>query len=308
MAATDPTGSLEERVAARRGSLSAAERKVARYLASHPDKAAFGSAAELGRLSGTSDATVIRAVKALGYDGLPGLKDTLQENVRVRLTPAGRMSQSLEAVSGEPGAMLSQVLSSSVRLLEEAQRTIRPERFAEAVKLIHGARETLILGFGGLGVLGEYLALRLTRLQRRARSSVASGPQLADDLFRLTDQDVLVIVIYQQVSRDVDVALDHAARVGAKIVLITDVLSEALAERVNVSVCAPAGDTSTFRIQSNTLAVLEALALAIAAQDRESALMGMTELSRLRSRLRGENDPAAPAPAGRRRRAPADGS
>src|SRR5437588_1104752 len=136
MSATDASssGTLEERVAARRDALSAAERKVARYLADHPDKVAFASAAELGQLTGTSDATVIRTIKSLGYDGLPGLKDSLRDNIRERLTPAGRMSHSLDAMGSEPDSLLNQVLTASAELLDEAKRTIRPESFADAVK------------------------------------------------------------------------------------------------------------------------------------------------------------------------------
>ncbi|MGH3381541.1 MAG: MurR/RpiR family transcriptional regulator [Actinoallomurus sp.] len=310
MSATDasPPGTLEERVAARRDSLSAAERKVARYLADHPDKVAFASAAELGQLTGTSDATVIRTIKSLGYDGLPGLKDSLRENIRERLTPAGRMSHSLDAMGSEPDSLLNQVLTASAQLLDEAKRTIRPESFADAVKLIGTARETLVLGPGALGTFCDYLALRLNRLRHRARSTAESGAQLADDLFPLTSEDVLVIVVYKWFSHDIEVALDYAAKVGAKVVLVTDTLGEALADRVTVSISAPAGDTSAFRIQANTLAILEALALAIAAQDREAALASMTELDQLRTSLRGETPPASGRSTGtRRRRPPADG-
>jgi len=310
MSATDasPPGTLEERVAARRDSLSAAERKVARYLADHPDKVAFASAAELGQLTGTSDATVIRTIKSLGYDGLPGLKDSLRDNIRERLTPAGRMSHSLDAMGSEPDSLLNQVLTASAQLLDEAKRTIRPESFADAVKLIGTARETLVLGPGALGTFCDYLALRLNRLRHRARSTAESGAQLADDLFPLTSEDVLVIVVYKWFSHDIEVALDYAAQVGAKVVLVTDTLGEALADRVTVSISAPAGDTSAFRIQANTLAILEALALAIAAQDREAALASMTELDQLRTSLRGEAPSASGRSTGtRRRRPPADG-
>ena len=310
MSATDasPPGTLEERVAARRDFLSAAERKVARYLADHPDKVAFASAAELGQLTGTSDATVIRTIKSLGYDGLPGLKDSLRDNIRERLTPAGRMSHSLDAMGSEPDSLLNQVLTASAQLLDEAKRTIRPESFADAVKLIGTARETLVLGPGALGTFCDYLALRLNRLRHRARSTAESGAQLADDLFPLTSEDVLVIVVYKWFSHDIEVALDYAAQVGAKVVLVTDTLGEALADRVTVSISAPAGDTSAFRIQANTLAILEALALAIAAQDREAALASMTELDQLRTSLRGEAPSASGRSTGtRRRRPPADG-
>lgn len=306
MPATDGSvrGTLEERVAARRDSLSAAERKVARYLAAHPDKVAFASAAELGQLTETSDATVIRTIKSLGYEGLPGLKDSLRDNLRERLTPAGRMSHPLDTLGSEPDSMLAQVLSASAQLLEEAKRTIRPESFAEAVKLIAGARETLVLGPGATGAFAEYLALRLACVRHRARGTAQSGARLADDLFSLTSDDVLVVIVFRWYPHDVEIAVDYAAKVGAKVILITDTLGEALADRVTVSISAPAGDTSAFRIQANTLAIVEALALAIAAQDREAALASMTELDQLRTSLRGEY-PSEVRPARTRRRRPA---
>jgi DNA-binding MurR/RpiR family transcriptional regulator len=199
MSATDGSvqGSLDERVAARRDALSAAERRVAHYLAAHPERVAFASAAELGRLTETSDATVIRTIKSLGYDGLPGLKNSLRENIRERLTPAGRMSHSLDALGSEPETLLAQVLTASMEVLDEARRTIRPESFADAVKLVTAARETLVMGFGAVGVLGEYLALRLTRLRHRARSTSATGARLADALFPLTSEDVLVVIAFK---------------------------------------------------------------------------------------------------------------
>ena len=307
MTATDasPPGNLEERVAARRDSLSAAERKVARYLADHPEKVAFASAAELGQLTETSDATVIRTIKSLGYNGLPGLKSDLRENIRERLTPAGRMSHRLDTMGSEPGPMLTEVLSASAQLLDEAKRTIRLDNFTEAVKLIVAARETVMVGMGALGVFGDYLAIRLNRTRHRARSTAASGAELADQIFGLTSEDVLVVIAFKWFSHDIAVTLDYAARVGAKVILITDTLAEALAERVTVSISAPAGDTNAFRIQANTLAIAEALALAVAAQDRESALASMSELDELRIALRGDYPPASVRSAGARRRRPA---
>lgn len=289
---------LEERVAARRDALSASERKVAAYLADHPGEVAFASAAELGQLTGTSDATVIRTVKALGYDGLPGLKRTLHENIRERIGPAGRLSRSLDVMGHEPETVLAQALSTSIRLLEDVQRTIRPESFADAVQLIGSARETLVVGAGPLGVLGEYFTLRMVRHRRRVRSARASGYQLADDLLLLGPDDVLLLIVHGNVSTEADVALDQAAKVGAKVVLITDKLSEALADRVTVTVTEPVDDTETFTLHAPTLTVLDALALAIAAQDREPALDAMSELNRIRDRLRRDPEPSQ----GRRRR------
>lgn len=293
------TGSLDERVAARQDSLSAAERRVARYLADHPDEVAFSSAGTLGQLTETSDATVIRTVKSLGYAGLPSLKRVLQEGLRERLTPAGRLEHSLDAAGSDPEALLRMVLTESIQLLEDATRTIRADNFAEAVKLIGGARETLVLSVGWLGTLGSYFALRLNRMRHPARNSMASGFMLADDLLRLRRGDVLVLLAHQMVVTEINVALDHANRVGAKVVLLTDTLGEALADRVATTISAPIGGHTSYSVQATTIAVLDALILAVAAQDRESAVDAMTEMNELRNQLRNPRDVR---PTGRRSR------
>lgn len=283
--------SLEERVVARQDSLSAAERRVARYLADHPDEVAFSSAETLGRATETSDATVIRTVKALGYPGLPALKRILQEKVRERLTPAGRFGKDLDNLGDDPDMVLSRVLTESIELLEQARHTIRADSFATAVGMLLGAREIVVLGYGGLGVLGNYLALRLARLRLRARSAMTSGFLLADELLPLGEDDVLVVLAHQVVPTEIDVALDHAADVRAKVILVTDLLAEALGDRVSVTLTAPVGNSKLFSLQAATLALFDALILAIAAQDREPALLAMTLMNRLRGELSGDTKP-----------------
>ncbi|HEY7048829.1 MAG TPA: MurR/RpiR family transcriptional regulator [Jatrophihabitantaceae bacterium] len=291
---------LDERVAARLEDLSAAERRVARYLADSKAEVAFASAETLGRLTETSDATVIRTVKALGYSGLPALKRTLQEGIRERLRPAGRLGRSLDKVGSDPQTVLARVLAESVELLEEAQRTIDPDAFAKTVELISGARETVVVAAGGLGVLGDYLRLRLVRTGRSARTAFASGYLLADDLLRLNDRDVMVMIAHQFLVRELDVALDRANEVGAKVVLVTDALGDALADRVTVSVSGPIGDTDMFSVQATTLAILDSIALAVSAHDRQDALDALEEMNRMRKELRGED--ASGASSRRRRR------
>ena len=305
MSGNEPAGdagrSLRERVAAREGSLSASERRVAHYLSDFPDEVAFASAEALGVATGTSDATVIRTVKALGYPGLLALKRVLQESVKERLTPADRLSHSLDVLGTEPGQVLARVLDDSSRLLEQARRTISERDFAEAVTLLGGARESVIVAAGGLGVLGQYLALRLTRLGHRARAAVASGFMLADDLLPLGPEDVLVVISHQTTHGEIDVALAQAAMTGAKVLLLTDTLGEALADRVTVSLSAPVGNTEMFSVQATTLTIIEALALAVAARDSAGALRSMSEMNRIRAELRRHAAADSPGPGSARR-------
>jgi DNA-binding MurR/RpiR family transcriptional regulator len=57
--------------------LSRAEQRVARCLVEQKDAALLDSAATIAALAATSDATVVRAVRFLGFDGLSDLRQTL---------------------------------------------------------------------------------------------------------------------------------------------------------------------------------------------------------------------------------------
>jgi DNA-binding MurR/RpiR family transcriptional regulator len=259
--------------------------RVAAYLAEHPDDVAFSSAGELGVLTATSDATVVRTVKALGFPGLPALKQLLRESVRRNLTPAARLNRSLDEAGDDPRSVLAHVLEDHIRLLEEARTTIVPEDFATATQIIAEARQTVVFGLGSLGFMAEYFALRLARLQHPAKAATATGFRAADALLDLGDHDALVVIAHTSLAPEARTAIEHARTVNARTVLITDSLAEALAGKVAVSLSAPVGASGTFSTQACTLAILESLVLAVAAASRESATNAMSLLNQLRSQL-----------------------
>ena len=287
---TSQHGFLAQRVAAQSADLSTAEARVAKYLAEHPDDVAFASASELGVLTSTSDATVIRTVKALGYPGLPALKRMLQETVRGRLTPAGRLNRSLDEAGNDPAAVLSHVLDDHIGLLEEARRTLAPGDFSQATRIIAEARQTVVFGY-----MAGYFALRLSRLRHPARAATASGFLAADALLDLGPSDALVVIAHTSLAPETETAINHAQRVGAKTILLTDDLAEALHDRVAATLTAPIGATGSFSTQASTLAILEALVLAAAAADRDQATQAMTLLNQLRGELGSIGSTAASA-------------
>src|SRR3954464_13905462 len=82
--------------------LSPKERGVADFYAGHPEEAAFLSAAEIAERLGTSDATVVRAVKARGSAGIPELRRELIDALRARATPAVRLGRTREDAGADP--------------------------------------------------------------------------------------------------------------------------------------------------------------------------------------------------------------
>jgi DNA-binding MurR/RpiR family transcriptional regulator len=278
---------LQERVAARLGTLTATERRVAEYLAAHPQEAAFSSAEELGRATGTSDASVVRTAKALGFDGLPGLKRSLQGHLQSLLTPANRLSNSIASAGDGPEALLAATLRDHIERLTQAEQTLDTDEFRRGVELIGAARETIICGFAGLEGVSEYIATHLVRIGHRARSASDTGYRLADRLLLLGPEDVVVLLSHNRLVRESRVILDHCTEVGVPVILLTDTLGEALRDEVDVVLSAPMSRPGTFTSQATVLILLEALTIAVAAQERDRSLGTTVRMNQLREELNG---------------------
>lgn len=294
------SATLQERVAARIDSLTATEQRVARYLANHPQEAAFASAEELGRVTGTSDASVVRTAKALGFDGLPELKRSLRDRLEKLLTPASRLSNTLSALGSGPEHALTATLADRVQLIDDIGRIIDPAAFREAVLLVAGAHETVFCGVAGL-VMADYAAFRLNRLGRRARSITDSNAVLVDKLLPLGGDDVVVALAPHRMARETRVVLEHTRRVGAKSILVTETLGEALRGQADITLSVPFGIGDQYGGQVATLVVLESLTVAVAAEDEERSLKAFTLMNELRGQLAGEPGPGPENPTRRRR-------
>jgi DNA-binding MurR/RpiR family transcriptional regulator len=263
--------------------LSPKERAVADFYAEHREEAAFLSAAEIAERLGTSDATVVRAVKALGYSGIPELKRELIAALRARATPAARLGRSLEDVGEDP---LGHVLGVEIELLERA-RSIDRADFARAVDVLAAADRVLAYGLGPNGPLVDYLTLRLRRFGRLAQAITASGLRLADALLVARPGDALVLTAYERLDRDAEAVLARANDLALPVVLVTDSLGAKLADRIAVALPALRGRGGSLSGAATTMAILDALLLAVAARDRARSLAALAELNDLRRRLRG---------------------
>ncbi len=286
--ATVAPATLDERVAARARDLSPAEERVARFFAEHREEVAFISAAEIaGRLE-TSDATVVRAAQALGYDGLPQLKQELRDALRTRATPALRLGRSLEELGDDAVAILEHSLAAHTQLVEEARRTIRPDDFRRAIDLLADAERIVVFGLGPNGKLAEYLALRLRRIGRDAAAFSARGAGLADDLLGLRKGDAMVALVFDRANAEARSTLAQARKRRVPVVLLTDTLGLALQGQYKVALTARHGGSGSMQTAAIWMVVLETILFALAARDRPRALETLEEMNELRSQMTSE--------------------
>lgn len=298
MNATTPSAlnaPLHERVAALADQMSASARPVAEFMANRPEVVASCSASELGARTGTSDATVVRAAKALGYRGFRELKQEILGTLTRQRDLAATMDDRLERVSTEDSQVV-RVLDDSIALLSQLRRGLDTEAWQRAVEALLAAPAVLTYGIGPANTLADYLCLSLKRIGVHARSSGLTGFRLADELLPLGDGEVVVVFAPVRQFREISLIVDHAREVGAKVVLITESLGMALADKVHAVLATPQSTTTAASEVTAGLVLAHALTLNVAAASREEAVDALRLVNHLRASVVSAELDVAPLP------------
>ncbi|MCF7550029.1 MurR/RpiR family transcriptional regulator [Pseudonocardia sp. WMMC193] len=270
------TTTLLERIRAVR--LTAAEQRVVDHLLGAPRQAIFSTAGQIAEAAGTSDATVVRTARKLGYDGLPGLRESLTDHV-VGVTGPAVLARA--AATATPEGVLAQVFADAADRLARTAAAVDARAFEAAVELLVAAEEVVAYGIGPSELLARSLALRLTRAGRRARATGASGFRLADDLMGLRPGTAVVLFLPGRRTVDAEVVLQHARATGASSLLVTDSLQ--LPADVTLPAAHGTGDLTGETLTAGVLT--DALLLAVSARDEQRVVAADQTLTRLRESL-----------------------
>ena len=265
---------------------SPAERRVAEFLVQAGPRAAPMSAQEIAEAVGTSDATVVRTAKSLGYPNLRALRRVLAAE-----TEDSDIATRLRATIGDtPSAydMLTSAVDRHLQALNTLLRRVPPADFDTAVSVLASADHIWWCGTGPSAHLSEYAAFLCRRLGHPSGALTHAGTDHADELLGVRAEHAIVVLAYGRVHPYVRVLLERAAAVGARVVLVTDSLGQRLAAPVAVRLDAGRGAPTLFATHGPTIVLIEALVLAVAAADPDVADEALATLNQLRRSLAGK--------------------
>lgn len=277
---------LRKRVREHWDAFSPAARSVCRLLTEiSPERLLYLSASELGEETQTSNATVVRTLQALGYEGLADLKRQVARPFSTDIAPEVRARRRIESVGGDLGKVWQSVLAEAGDRLQLLGRLFAAEQYARAVALLLEARQIITYGHGASFVVAEHLAMKLRRMGRRSHAIVSSGFRLADDLLAVENGDVVVVFVPGRMPVDVQALLDRIRAVGASGILITDELVGELDDQVTVTLQAPNTPTGLTAEPFTSLVLADGLAQGVAAADVELTVEASHTLTTIRQQL-----------------------
>jgi DNA-binding MurR/RpiR family transcriptional regulator len=275
---------VSERLAARFDVLAPAEQRVARQLLEAAPEASLLSAAALAKQLGTSDATIVRTAKALGYAGLADLRRALVAENR-NPPPSERLDRTLRSVSEHE--ILASALAGQHAALDAMARDVPSEDFERAVAVLAESERVVWRGVGPSAHLAAYAQVLTERIGKESRALTQAGTSFADELLTIRSTDAVVVLAYGRLQPQVRVLLERADSVGARVVVVTDNLKSAIRGAAVATLQSGRGVPGLVASHGTTTVLIEALVLGMAAANRAAADAALTSLNELRAGIAG---------------------
>jgi DNA-binding MurR/RpiR family transcriptional regulator len=263
--------------------MSGSLRKVGELVLSDPAAATHGSAAELGRRTGTSQATVTRFCRALGLESYQQLLIELaQEQGRAEaaeppsaaLGPRIGPEDDLEHVIGV-------VAEADLRALRHTAELLDREALERAAQALARARRIDVYGVGGSGIVAHETQARLFGIGCAAHAwTEVHAAETSAAL--LTPSDAVVAVSHSGGTREVLEPLRLAAERGATTVAVTGDPRSPIAQAAGITLTSFSGETSfrrgNFGTRHSVLLIVDCLYARVAqlTYERATASIALT--------------------------------
>ena len=226
-------------------SLAPAERRVAERVLAEPAAVAASTISALAQDCATSETTVIRFCRAVGFSGYPALRLALAaEGGRSAVGQAHDLTGDIVA-DDELDAVVGKIAFADARAVEETARQLDLDELHAVIEAFAGARRVDVYGAGASGMVAQDLQQKLHRIGRVAFAW--PDPHMAlTSAALLTPGDVAVAISHSGATQDTLDALEVARRTGATTVAVTNFPRSPLATRADHVLTTAARET-TFR-------------------------------------------------------------
>ncbi|KMS68234.1 MULTISPECIES: MurR/RpiR family transcriptional regulator [Streptomyces] len=280
MPPTDVTTLIRTELPRLAGSL----RKVGELILEDPAAVTHCSAAELGRRTGTSQATVTRFCRAIGLDSYQHLLIELaQERGRGEVSDWGSAEIGPDISPDDSLERVVQVVGSAdLRAIQQTIERIDLDALERAAQALARARRIDVYGVGGSGAVAQETETRLFRIGCQVRGwTEVHGAATSAAL--LTPADVAIGISHSGATRETLEPFEMAKERGATTVAITTDPRSPLAKAADIRLISATSETS-FRTGSiggrhSVLMIVDCLYVRVGqvSYQRASASLALTD-------------------------------
>ncbi|MFD3326690.1 MurR/RpiR family transcriptional regulator [Streptomyces sp. NPDC058701] len=248
------------------GTLSPAERKVARVLLAGYPASVFETVAIIAERAAVSAPTVLRFAARLGYRGFPELQAALRSELDARNASPLTLYETNEFARDDdsPNAAQPSALARARTVLPAALvqtcAEIPPHDFERAVTLLSDRKCHITVAGGRFThLLAQYLGLHLMQLRQDVRLLPDRPVERTAALAQLGKRDVVVLFDYRRYEDDKTAIAQLVREAAGKVIVFTDPWLSPAATHADVVLPSQVSTLSPYDSLVPTLAVVEAL-------------------------------------------------
>ena len=196
--------------------LTKSEKQIADYISENIDTLMKQTISDIAHATNSSDITVSRFCKKLGFSGLQSLKVSLAADVYyIGNTTCQNISKddSYKDITSKIFQSITDGLNDTIRILDF-------QAVERAVDTLLNARQILVCGFGNSATICQDFETRFLRFGMRVHSYADSHQQVTAAAF-LNSEDVVLAISHTGATIELLETLKLAKENGAKIITIT---------------------------------------------------------------------------------------
>jgi len=259
------------------------ERLVALALINDFPLAGLGSLAELAKRGGVSEATVLRLLARMGFEGFSAFKRELHLELSER-TKGASLKDSVEADQDleSPEATISRVAAT----VAETARSFQSAEFERAVRLLGDPRVRVhaVGGFYSQSV-AWYLRLHLGAVRAQVDFLPYASAELAECLSSAGRRDVVAAFDFRRYSASILAACRHVKGRGGKVVLFTDEWLSPAVQTAEAVLVARTESVKGFDSLAGVVALVDALRASVSKMNDSVAAERVEALESLRETI-----------------------
>jgi RpiR family transcriptional regulator, carbohydrate utilization regulator len=254
--------------------LRQAEARLAQYIQDHPHDVIQLSITDLAEHSGTSEATVVRLCRRVGFRGFQDFKIGLAQTL---VGPLQTIQEEIEA-GDTIDTVRAKVFSAAVQALQDTQSVIDSREVARAVELLHTADRVVFAGAGASGWVCMDGAMKFLKIGINTAAFVDQHSQLVAASL-LGPGTVAIGISHSGATRDTVEVLSLARKAGAATVCITGAPKSPLTRVSGIRLFTSAKETG-FKTEAMSsriaqLAIIDTLFVNIALRRGQAAVAGI---------------------------------
>jgi DNA-binding MurR/RpiR family transcriptional regulator len=186
----------------------------------------------------------------------------------------------------EAGDIFDRLVVSEIDYLTQSLETIDRQSLHRAVEMIRSRKRIFVFGVGPSVSLVNLMEIRLGRFGWQVIPLITAGREILESLIWMTDQDLLFVICFFDISGALQLILDYANEIKCPVIMLTDTLGSIIGDKADVVLSAKRGPVSEFHSLVVPMTIINTLLLAVAQEEQAQVMTNLDKLDQMRERLK----------------------